>query len=110
MRDGAHDAGRNADAGIDHRHREQITAEVHLDFVEDLQHSQPRIAVGEVHDQRTAQVFPARDEQQQRREEQQEFGEGRRQEFERRLDPLKFRHLKRRQRIGYANHALQLLP
>ena len=49
-------------------------------------------------------------EQDQCGDEQQEFGEGRRQEFERWLYPFDFRQLEGRQRVGAAKHALQLLP
>ena len=70
------------------------------------------VMLGEGHDQRAPQVAPARDEQDQRCEEQQKFGEGRRQEFERRLHPVEFRHLERRGRecVGSAKHVLELLP
>ena len=75
-----------------------------------LQCPQPRRAVAEVHDHGPAQLAPARDEQDQRCDEQQEFGERRRQEFQRRLHPVDLRQMERRQRVGTAEHALQLLP
>ena len=83
-----------------------------FDFVEDPQRPQPRGVIGKGHDQRAPQIAPARDEQHQGREEQQEFGEGRRQESDGRLDPVEFRELERRRRggVGYANHALQFMP
>ena len=39
--DGADDAGRDADAEIDHGHGQQIAAEMLLDLVEDPQRAQP---------------------------------------------------------------------
>ena len=70
------------------------------------------VAIAERHDQGAAQILPARDEQDQGGDEQQEFSEGRRQELKRRLHPLDFRDLdRRRQRIGgAAQHALQFVP
>ena len=61
---------------------------------------------------RSAKVVPARDEQHQGGEEQQEFGKGWRQEFERWLHPFELGQMERcaRQRIGSAEHALHLLP
>ena len=109
-RDRADHAGDDADADIDHRHHQQIVAEMLLDLVEDPQRPQPRRAVAEIHDHGPAQLAPARDEQDQRCDEQQEFGEGRRQEFQRRLHPVDLRQMERRQRVGTAEHALQLLP
>ena len=108
----ADDAGRGADAEIDHRHRKKVAAELRLDGVENPQGSQPLIMTAKGQDQRAPQVPPACDEQNQRRNKQQEFSEGRRQEFQRRLDPVEFRHLERRrvECAGSANHALELLP
>ena len=59
-----------------------------------------------------AQFVPACDEENECCEEQQEFGEGRRQKFDRGLHPFKFRHLewRRRKGVGGAKHAFQLVP
>ena len=83
-----------------------------LDRIDDAQGSQPRFTVTERHDQGAAQVRPAGDEQDQGHQEQQEFGEGRRQEFQGRLHPLDLGQLERgaRQGFGSAERQLHLLP
>ncbi len=83
-----------------------------LDRTDDPQGAQPQFTVTEGHDQTAAQVTPTGDEQDQGHQEQQEFGEGRRQEFKGRLHPLDLRQLERgaRQAFGSAERQLHLLP
>ena len=81
-----------------------------LDLVEDPQRPQPPRSLAEIHDQGPAQFAPARNEQDQRCGEQQEFGKGRRQEFQCRLHPVDPGQMQCRERVGTAEHALQLLP
>ncbi len=81
-----------------------------LDLVEHPQRPQPCRSVAEVHDQGPAHVAPARDEEDQRCDEQQEFGKGRRQEFQCRRHPVDLGKMQCRERAGAAEHALQLLP
>src|ERR1700744_4755344 len=83
-----------------------------FDRVEDAKGAQTGMVAGKGRDEATAQLPPARDEENECGEKQQEFGEGRWQEFDGGLHPFKLRHLERccRKRIGGADHALKLVP